>query len=200
MSKNVYTLEDKFKAATAYMLEGTLRGASRVVGIPYETIRDWKKESYWQDLVTQVIEEHADEYKAANHKIIQLAQEVALTRLREGDPFVDKGGNVRFKPVALREAVLSFAVAVDKQRLLLNQPSSISGKVVVDPKELAKSFQSSTQVDKETVAKELDAIIPTEPTPIEELLNEVSNNERQRRSESDSPFGEQSPSPSPSRS
>lgn len=189
MAHNVYTLEDKFKAATAYMLEGTLRGAARVCGFPYETIREWKKEPYWQDLVTQVIEEHADEYKAANHKIIQLAQEVALTRLKEGDPFVTKEGTVKFKPVALREAVLSFAVAVDKQRLLLNQPSSISGKVLVDPKELARSFQNATQVDKEQVSREIEAIIPLEPTPIEELLNEVSHNEHQRRSQPDSPFG-----------
>src|SRR5690349_9524511 len=129
MSKTVYTLEDKMKAATAYMLEGTLRGAGRVTGIPWETIKDWKKEPYWNDLIVQVIEEHADEYKASNHKIIQLAQEVALERLRNGDPYTDKGGNVRFKPVSLRESVLAFAVAVDKQRILLNQPTSISGKV-----------------------------------------------------------------------
>jgi hypothetical protein len=198
VERNIYTLEDKFKAATAYMLEGTLRGAARVCGIPFETIRGWKKEPWWTDLVVQVIEEHADEYKAANHKIIQLAQDVALTRLKEGDPYVTKSGEVRLKPVSLREAILSFAVTVDKQRLLLNQPTSLSGKASVDPKELAKNFQKAASIDKTEVAKQIDATSTESLPPIEALLNEISDNEHKRGSQSDSPSGLESTGAAPS--
>ncbi len=166
-----YTLEDKFAAATAYMIEGTLRGAGRVANIPWETIRDWKKEQWFNDMIAQVIEQHADEYKASNHKIIKLAQEAVLDRLTNGDAILDKKGNIARKPVALRDAMIAYVMTIDKQRLLLNQPTSLSGKVGVDIKELAKNFKATTEAAKKDVPEAEAQIQAQVPVPIEDLLS-----------------------------
>jgi len=60
-AERTYGEAEVAKALSAYMRRGSLRAAEAETGIPWETIREWRKQPRWAGLFARVRHAHAEE-------------------------------------------------------------------------------------------------------------------------------------------
>ena len=73
-----YTLQDRYRAAAALVASRNVDAASRVVGIPGSTIRDWAREEAFQKLCQEIRSEYGEEIKGQLAQILMAANEVII--------------------------------------------------------------------------------------------------------------------------
>ena len=108
-----YTDDVRREAAVQYAITGSLSAITKAMDIPQQTLSSWKKTDWWEGLVSEVRSAKADEHIANYTRLVDEGQRIALEKLPEA---------------SARDAMIISATATDKARLLLNQPTTISGK------------------------------------------------------------------------
>ena len=105
MSSLTYTWTDKSKAVQFYMLLGNLRLVSEKTEVPYKTLVEWKRSSWWPQLVQEMREAKRAQTGTKLSEIIDTSLDVVLDRLKNGD-FVlnNKTGQIERRKVSLRDA------------------------------------------------------------------------------------------------
>jgi len=106
-----YADEQRKEAAVLYAVKGTYSQVARQTGIPKQTLRDWGQKDWWLDQIAQVRSENDELFKARYSQLIDEGTRIALEKLPEA---------------SAKEAAVIAAVAQDKLRLLMNQPTKIS--------------------------------------------------------------------------
>ncbi len=119
-----YTGQQRMEVAVLYAVSGNAKKVAKDTGIPRTTIVGWKGQDWWQDFVEQIRAQNTDKAFAKYAQMVDKAQDIALEKLPDA---------------SAAQASIIAATATDKGRLLLNQPTSITGKVgsIAD---LAKEF------------------------------------------------------------
>jgi len=141
-----YGNEKRRQAVVVYLVEGTISKTSRVTRIPQSTLRDWRKEE-WFDLVSvEVRAETNDQIRADYTAIIQEGNRVALEGLKAGD----------VKP---KDAIIMSAVAFDKRQLLDNMPTNItqsegSRGIQAKLEEISRRLTEQERIDNAKVVSE----------------------------------------------
>lgn len=121
-----YSDEDRRNVVVNYALYGNQEKVSEIVNIPSSTISGWRNHSdWWDDLLAEVRNAKQDEHIAKYTQLVGDAIDYAHANLDKASP---------------KDALIMAATATDKARLLLNQPTSISGKSS-DMTALAKQFE-----------------------------------------------------------
>ncbi len=138
--------EDRYKAAAALVATGNSKAASRESGIPASTIRHWSHtDDDFQLMCQEIKTEFGEKIKYKFAEIIDESADQTLDRIRNGDVIRDpKTGELVRVPIKGRDLSIIGAVAFDKHRLILNQPTSISGKAE-DYQALAKQFKELSE-------------------------------------------------------
>ncbi len=127
-----YSDQQRMEVVVLYAISGNAKKVAKDTGIPRTTIVGWKKAEWWQDAVTSVRSEKADEHRALYSELVDKAQQVALEKLPEA---------------SARDAMIIAATGTDKIRLHDGMPTSINGKSE-DIQALTKLFKDiSTQWD-----------------------------------------------------
>ena len=127
MANHKWSIEDKLRAAMAYLITGNSLEAAKVCGIPDKTIRDWTRETWWSDFIGECRKEKNEELDAAFTDILHLAVGEVKDRITHGDEVIDtKTGTKNRKKVSARDATLVAAVLVDKRAILRGEPTRIS--------------------------------------------------------------------------
>jgi hypothetical protein len=127
LANHKWSIEDKLRAAMAYLITGNSLEAAKVCGIPDKTIRDWTRETWWADFLGECRKEKNEELDAAFTDILHLAVGEVKDRITEGDEVIDtKTGTKHRKKVSARDATLVAAVLVDKRAILRGEPTRIS--------------------------------------------------------------------------
>jgi hypothetical protein len=115
IEKSGRTWSDKQRreAAQLYLSLGNMSLVSNFTGIPYITLKVWKRTEWWNDLIQEIRTQDKIELSARLKKIVAASLTVVEDRLEHGDFQFDQktGQNVR-KPVNLKDA---HKVAVDLQ-------------------------------------------------------------------------------------
>ena len=106
-----YTDDQRMQAAMVYAIKGTTTAVERELGIPNQTISDWRRHEWWNEAVSRLREEKQDLYIAKYGELIEEGTRIALEKLPEA---------------SARDAMIIAATANDKLRLALNQPTSIT--------------------------------------------------------------------------
>ena len=119
-----YTDDQRKECAVLYAIKGSFSAVSRETGIPCRTVTDWQNTDWWDALVAEVRHEKADEHIAKYTALVSDAIDYAHANLDKASP---------------KDALIMAATATDKARLLMNQPTSISGKSS-DLTQLAQRF------------------------------------------------------------
>ncbi len=78
-----YSDEQRMEVAVLYAVSGNAKKVAKDTGIPRTTIVGWKKTAWWEDAVTSVRSEKADEHRARYSELVDKAQKVALEKLPE---------------------------------------------------------------------------------------------------------------------
>ena len=128
-SGSKYGNQERYQAVVAYLVNGTLTGASKSCGVPVTTIYDWKQTEWWDALTEQVRNEKEDEFRAGFSRIVGAANKRVEDALENGETKLIKGKDgyeERLIPVNAKDAMITGATAYDKLRLSENLPTRIS--------------------------------------------------------------------------
>ena len=128
-----YTREQVVKAASDYVVIGSVQEVARRNGISDRAIYDWRKTEWWVELTSCLREENSDELDGALSGLIQDAVAAARDRIQNGDHKLlkmkgESGDRVELVrvPVSAKDAAITAAVALDKRQLLRNLPTQIT--------------------------------------------------------------------------
>ena len=100
-----HPVEKRHEVVKIISQTGNMRVASEMSGIPYETIRSWKKTDWWPQLVEEYKQEQRQELASRLGKITSTALEIMEDRLVNGEYILNnKTGEIQRKPVGLRDA------------------------------------------------------------------------------------------------
>ena len=119
--------EDRIKAATVYAVTGNASEVEKVTGIPAGTVRQWKTQEWWPQVVDRVRQEKDDELDVKFTKIVDKTIDQIQDRLEKGDYYYNvKSGTVERKPIGGKELSVMTSIFVDKRELLRrNQQSHV---------------------------------------------------------------------------
>jgi hypothetical protein len=154
---NYYNLEQKTDACAMYCVYGDIDQVSELTGIPAKFIRDWKQESWWNEIQKKVFVEQNEKLAGRITGVLDKSLEHLVDRLDNGDYLWDvrKSKLVR-KPVDTKVLATVFNTLVTRRQLIRGEPTSITTQVGVDDrlKLLAQQFE------KFAAAKEVEQIAP----------------------------------------
>jgi hypothetical protein len=137
--------ESRYKAAAALIATGNSKVAASESGVPSSTIRHWRVNDPDFALICEELRaEFSARIKGQLAEIIEKANVETLDRLEHGDATRDKeSGELIRQPIKGKESAIIGAVALDKLRLLENQPTRISA--TTDVSALAEQFAALSQ-------------------------------------------------------
>ena len=109
--KGEYSWEKKYEVVTQLLASGNQRLVAELSKVPYDTISTWKRQDWWEELVTQI--RHQQELQLDNKltQIIDKSLDILADRLENGEMVMNnKTGELVRKPVP---AIAASRVATD---------------------------------------------------------------------------------------
>lgn len=151
--------ETRIRAVALYMAFGNMNKVAKSLDMPAATLRRWKMEDWWADVVKKVRSEHNDEMDSKMSGIIAKTLDAVTDRIENGDTIVMKDGSKHLVPAKLADLTRTLSTVVDKRNLLRGEPTSRSENVSVNQRleALKEQFRKFTN------AKEIEAV------PVENL-------------------------------
>ena len=133
----------KLECVQTWMMTGNVAMTARVLKIPEPTVRLWSNSTWWQEVVEDL--KTQDRLTMSNRlkKLVDKSLEVVEDRLERGDFVYDqKSGEMRRKPVAMRDAHKVVMDLDNKREALLREQQPVMSVEAVDDKlnKLAEKF------------------------------------------------------------
>ena len=153
----------KIEVVTAYLVLGKAPMAEAVTGVPAGTIRRWKREQWWDDLVNQIQLEDTQELDAKLTSRLNKALDIVNDRLDSGDFMFDpKSGEFRRRPVSLKDTWTVGREMVDLRAKLRKEPKERKSEEAVGDilKNLAKDFAAMAKKEAREHVSQLQTAIP----------------------------------------
>ena len=154
-----YTEEEKRSAIAAYVVHGTLTGASKQSGIPYQTIQRWKKDhpTWWEKIAAEIWEQEGEKIRSRYGQIVDLGSIALIDRIENGDTRVNTKGELYGIPVSGKDMTIMVGTFQDKLNVMQGKPTSISavaGQSISDKLEVLK--QAALKQQEELRQKAVD--------------------------------------------
>ncbi len=112
----------KLEAVQTYLMLGNAAMTGRVLKIPEETVRRWRKTTWWKEIEGELRIQDEMLLSARMKKILDKTLDAVDDRLERGDFVYDqKSGEMRRKPVSMKDAHKVSMDLIDKRNLLLNK-------------------------------------------------------------------------------
>lgn len=106
----------KIECVTMWLATGNLRLTAATLGIPEQTARQWRATQWWKEIAEEVQLQDRMVMSASAKKIIDKSLEVVADRLEQGDWIYDqKSGELRRKPVAMKDALAAATQMIDQK-------------------------------------------------------------------------------------
>lgn len=126
-AKGSTTWSDKkrIEACTAYLALGNASFVEIATGVPAGTVRQWKTQPWWKELVDQIQTESDQELDTKLAKLIDKSLSLVNDRLDNGD-FMWDSKNSEFvrKPVGLKDTWKVSTEMLDKRWLIRDRPDT----------------------------------------------------------------------------
>lgn len=145
--------KQKLEAVQTLLMLGNVALASRVLKIPEPTLRTWRKTTWWKELEGELRIQDEMQLSARLKKIVESSLGTVEDRLEHGDYVYDqKTGQMRRKPVSMRDAHKVSMDLIDKRTLLLNQNKPDASEEQMNDKllKMMKQFADFAQGKLET--------------------------------------------------
>lgn len=129
IDNKTWGLKVRTQAVATYLASGSLTTAKEVTGVGYNTLRQWKKQPWWEEIANDIRKDKSQEIDNALSKIIDKSISVVMDRLESGDYHWDaKSQSIVQVPVKMKDAAIVKAISFDKQRLLRGEATQIVDK------------------------------------------------------------------------
>jgi hypothetical protein len=164
--------EDRIRAASVYAVVANVSRVEEITGVPQETIRRWRTEDWWQQVIDRVRQEKDDEADKNLTEIIDTSLEVVKDRLVNGDTVVTKSGDLVTKPIGGKEAGVILSIAVDKRDMLRRKQKSqveqqSTQQLLQNIANTVRDFIAKTDqktIEGEVIAKETNTVAASDET------------------------------------
>lgn len=114
-----YPYEKRLEVAQKYMVLGNLRLVADLAGVPYQTVRLWKTQEWWRDLVAEIRATRNISLDNKMSRIVDKSLEMVEDRLEHGEMYYDvKSGDWARRPVNLQGALKATDVLLNQQNIL----------------------------------------------------------------------------------
>ena len=133
----------RIDVVTTYLITGNQAATAAVTGVPVVTIKLWRKQPWWNDLVTEIQTEDDQELDSKLSKRIAKSLEIVNDRLENGDFQYDpKTGQFVRKPVSVKDGWKVASEMIDKRWLIRKMPQHQVDQAAVGDilKNLANEF------------------------------------------------------------
>ena len=118
-----YTDAKKLEVVTTYLALGKVPMVEAVTGVNRHTIRQWKMQPWWMEMVDQIQTDSDQELDAKLAKIIDRSLDAVTDRIENGDFIFDpKSGSIRRSPVKLKDVHRVSVDLIDKRDLIRKRP------------------------------------------------------------------------------
>src|ERR1700752_1201150 len=124
----------KLECVKTFLMTGNIAMSARILKIPDDTVRRWAKTTWWEEIVDELRSQDELVLSARLQKIVNKSLDVVEDRLDKGDFVYDqKTGEMRRKPVSMRDAAKVMADSHTKRDLVLNRAQpQVSDEQVAD--------------------------------------------------------------------
>lgn len=155
-----FSQEKKVDAVTLYAVYGDLDEVSRLTDVPVATLRLWKQEPWWIEIIKQVYVEQNENLSSRISATLDKALIQLNDRLENGDVYITQGGVSKRKPIDAKVLTNMFDSLVHRRQVVRGEPTSISANIGIEDRldNLAKAFKRFA------AAKEIEA----EPIEVED--------------------------------
>lgn len=140
--------DDRIKAATVYAMTGNASRVEEITGVPAGTIRQWKTQEWWPQIIDRIRYEKDDELDVKFTGIIDKAVDLVNDRLENGDIVLDVNTGKTYKrQIPGREAAGIVATFIDRRTALRDQVGRKADEAgILDRlKKLASEFEKFTK-------------------------------------------------------
>lgn len=171
---------DRIKAAVCYALTGNAKRVEEITRIPAGTIRQWKTQPWWPQIIDRIRQEHDDELDVKFTGIIDKTIGVINDRLEKGDFVYDtRNETLVRKPVGARDTALIASTFIDKRALIREKRKvhSEESAVMDRLKKLAREFEGF--VKSKDVTKESERIEDGETRNTNEISDAELSTEKE---------------------
>lgn len=111
--------KDRIRAASVYGVTGKITKVVEITGIPAETLRRWKQEPWWNEVIDRIKVEKDEDFDQRLTNIIERSMDEIEDRLENGDSVYDnKTGKILKKPMGGKEIGVLTSIAFDKRDLI----------------------------------------------------------------------------------
>lgn len=168
-TNTVWSDSQKIEAVQTYLALGKVTLTAAVLKIPEVTLRLWKSKDWWKEIESELRLQDDLILSERLKKIIGSSFDQVEDRLKHGDFLYDhKTGELKRKPVNLKDAHKVAVDLIDKRELLINKlPNNTASEAIEDKLlKLAEKFAQIAQSVKAPI-EVVDVIIGTE-TLVEE--------------------------------
>ena len=134
----------KLEAVTTFLLLGSIAQTAIALKIPEQTMYHWKATQWWKEMVDLIRLQDKIVVSGRLKNVIDKSLSVMEERLENGDWFYDqKTGDVRRKPVTLKDATAVANMAMDqKHKIVTEEQQQVHEEAMHEKLEkLAKSFE-----------------------------------------------------------
>jgi uncharacterized protein (DUF2384 family) len=147
--KRWWRANDRIRGATTYALVGNASEVERITGIPSGTIRQWKTQDWWPQIIERIRLEADDELDVKFTKVVDRAIDLVVDRIEKGDYIYDpnRAQMVR-KPISARDGTTVVNTFLDKRQLLRQKKDArMEESTITDRlKKLADEFEKFTKM------------------------------------------------------
>lgn len=120
--KRRYSDSQKIEAVVTWLMLGNMTMTSTMLKIPLPTLKLWKKSQWWLDVEQDLRIQEDLQLSKRLQKIVTKSLDVVEDRLESGDFVYDqKTGEMRRKPVAMRDAHKVMLDLSDKREVLIDR-------------------------------------------------------------------------------
>lgn len=179
--KKPWRPDKKIQVVTTYLALGNAPLTSAVTGVPSQTIKQWKMQPWWNDLVEQIRSDDDIQTDAKLTKIIGKSLDVINDRIENGEFQYDpKTGQVVRVPVKLRDVQRTAIDLLDHRSLIRQKPEqkqtdeSVNDRLLKIAEQFAKFVTQRTEP--RVIEGEFVAIHDERQERLQERIREVSGN------------------------
>lgn len=121
--------QKRIEVATAHAMGLKAPMIEAATGVPAQTVRTWRMQDWFKDLIEEIRREDDHEVDAKLTKIVGKALDAVTDRLENGEFMYDpKRGTFTRRPIYAKDVVRIADIMFDKRNLLRGKPTSISQK------------------------------------------------------------------------
>ena len=121
-----WTEKKQLEVVTTYLALGNVNETARVCNVPARTIRYWKAQDWWAQLVNDIQSGEGQRADNKMTKAIDKALDLLMDRMEQGDYQYDqKTGRLVKVPLKARDLERVASGLFDKRQLIRKQPTNI---------------------------------------------------------------------------